>query len=284
MSAENRNESSRPDLTDSLAPPSAISLSGCRISRPAGFGDGVEIVAVSPEPRIFPTHVSESLGICIKTGPSHDVQSDGRSLIYPADSICIRYPGCVWASGSASVGFISIDIATERLPQGIGYEPMLFLPRTSLPNILNLIWSVERSEEPLRQQEALAEIVVALQACSALDSDELHVATPRRLIVNRAREYLASRIQSNPSLDEVARAVEVNKFVLVRYFRRELGVTPHAWLVRLRVARARDLLARGVAPSEAADATGFADQAHLGRVFKRIVGLTPNEYARRRVW
>ncbi len=283
MSAENRNESRQPDYTDPLASPSELSLSGCCVSRPAGFGGGVEIVVASPERRVFPTRVSESLGICIKTGPSHDVRSDGQSLIYPADSICIRYPGCVWASEPASVGFISIDIATERLPQGIGYEPMRFLPRDSLPNIRDLILLVERSVEPLRKQEALAEIVEALRACSAFDSDELHVATPRRVIVNRAREYLASRIQSNPSLDEVARAVEVNKFVLVRYFRRELGVTPHAWLVRTRVESARGLLARGVASSEVADATGFADQAHLGRVFKRIVGLTPNEYARRRV-
>src|SRR5262245_7949632 len=215
MNAENQHESRRPDSTDPLAMPLELSLSGCRVSRPAGFG-GVEIVVASTERRVFPTRVSESLGICIKTGPSHDVRSDGQSLIYPADSICIRYSGCVWASEWESVGVVSIDIATERLPQGIGYEPMRFLPRASLPNIRDLILSVERSVEPFRKQEALAEIVEAMRACSMLDSDELHVATPRRVIVNRAREYLASRIQSNPSLDEVARAVEANKFVLVR--------------------------------------------------------------------
>ena len=235
-----------------------------------------------PGQRAFPTRVSESLGICIKTGPSHDVQSDGRSLVYPADSICIRHPGCVWASKPAPVGFISIDIATEHLPHGMRYEPMRFLPKTSIPNIRDLILSVERSEDSLRRQEALAEIVEALRDCSALDSEELRVPTPRRLIVNRAGDYLASHIQSNSSLDEVARAVGVNKFVLVRYFRRELGVTPHAWRVRTRIERARGLLARGVAPSEVADAMGFADQAHMSRAFKRIVGLTPNEYARRR--
>jgi AraC-like DNA-binding protein len=69
----------------------------------------------------------------------------------------------------------------------------------------------------------------------------------------------------------------VSRFVLVRYFRRELGTTPHAWLLQLRVERARGMAATAVAAD-----TGFADQAHFSRVFKRIVGLTPRAYAQRR--
>ena len=61
-----------------------------------------------------------------------------------------------------------------------------------------------------------------------------------------------------------------------------LGMTPHAYLVQRRLALARSLLAGGQSIAEAATAAGFADQAHLTRVFRRCLGYTPAAYARAR--
>jgi AraC-like DNA-binding protein len=60
--------------------------------------------------------------------------------------------------------------------------------------------------------------------------------------------------------------------------RAEVGMPPYAWLAQHRVARARVLLEHGHRPAEAAAATGFADQAHLTRWFRRVVGVTPSAY------
>ncbi len=59
------------------------------------------------------------------------------------------------------------------------------------------------------------------------------------------------------------------------------GLAPHAYLVQLRLARARRLLADGLSPAETAAALGFADQSHLGRWFRRAYGLTPAAYRAR---
>src|SRR5262245_57007810 len=91
---------------------SLVALAGCRISRPAVFEGGVEIVVARTATRGFPTRVSEGLGICLKSGPAHGVISDGRALSYPADAICVRYPGCVWSSEVTTGGFVSIDITS----------------------------------------------------------------------------------------------------------------------------------------------------------------------------
>ena len=53
---------------------------------------------------------------------------------------------------------------------------------------------------------------------------------------------------------------------------------PYAWLAQHRVTQARALLERGCRPAEAAALTGFADQAHLTRWFRRVVGVTPGVY------
>jgi AraC-like DNA-binding protein len=93
---------------------------------------------------------------------------------------------------------------------------------------------------------------------------------------------LAERIADPPSLDDLARATGMSPFTLLRAFRDETGLPPHAYLNQLRVRRARRLLDRGVGPAAVAAAVGFADQAHLNRHFKRIVGVPPGAYQRGR--
>jgi len=72
----------------------------------------------------------------------------------------------------------------------------------------------------------------------------------------------------------------VTPFHIVRLFTRSVGLSPHRYLVQVRVRRARELLARGMPPSFVAAMTGFADQSHLTMHFKRHVGTTPASYQR----
>jgi AraC-like DNA-binding protein len=74
----------------------------------------------------------------------------------------------------------------------------------------------------------------------------------------------------------------MSPFALLRAFRGETGLPPHAYLNQLRVRLARRLLDRGVAPAEVAAEVGFADQAHLTRHFKRVMGVPPGAYQRER--
>jgi AraC-like DNA-binding protein len=89
---------------------------------------------------------------------------------------------------------------------------------------------------------------------------------------------LAGRLVSPPALAEIAAETGLSRYQLVRSFRTEVGMPPYAWLAQYRVTRARALLERGCGPAEAAALTGFADQAHLTRWFRRVVGVTPGVY------
>jgi AraC-like DNA-binding protein len=96
------------------------------------------------------------------------------------------------------------------------------------------------------------------------------------------RDLLAERLAEPPSLDELADITGLSPFALLRAFRAATGLPPHAYLNQLRVRRARGLLDAGLAPAEVAARTGFADQAHLTRHFKRVVGVPPGAYQRER--
>ncbi len=78
-----------------------------------------------------------------------------------------------------------------------------------------------------------------------------------------------------PDLDALARAEGKHRSTLVKQFARRYGLPPQAWLRNWRVARARALLRGGLPLADAAAAVGFADQAHLTRVFKQVYGSPP---------
>ena len=82
-------------------------------------------------------------------------------------------------------------------------------------------------------------------------------------------------------LEELASLANLSPYHLARVFRDEIGMPPHAYQTQARLGRTRVLLLRGWPPARVAQETGFADQSHLTRRFKRLVGVTPGRYARR---
>ncbi|TMQ91612.1 AraC family transcriptional regulator [Actinomadura soli] len=96
--------------------------------------------------------------------------------------------------------------------------------------------------------------------------------------VREAREILHASLVGPPSLDELAEAVGTRPFPLLRAFRDTVGLPPHAYLNQVRVREARALLDEGLRPADVAARTGFADQAHLTRHFKRTLGVPPGAY------
>jgi AraC-like DNA-binding protein len=96
--------------------------------------------------------------------------------------------------------------------------------------------------------------------------------------VAKALQRLDSAPQMLVSLAQLAALSGVSRFQLLRGFAREVGITPHAYLIQRRVRLARQLLADGQTPAEAALQAGFADQSHMTRAFVRQLGVTPGRY------
>ncbi|WP_369189440.1 AraC family transcriptional regulator [Streptomyces sp. R08] len=96
------------------------------------------------------------------------------------------------------------------------------------------------------------------------------------------RELLDERVTEGIALDEAARLVHAHPAHLVRAFSGAYGIAPHQYLMSRRVDHARRLLLDGRPPGEVATVTGFYDQSHLTRHFRKLVGVTPGRYSRDR--
>jgi AraC-like DNA-binding protein len=79
-------------------------------------------------------------------------------------------------------------------------------------------------------------------------------------------------------LQDISSAADLSVSYLIRAFKDEYGMTPHAYLTNCRVEFSRARLRKGVPIADVAFEAGFADQAHLQRTFKRVVAATPAQY------
>ncbi len=133
----------------------------------------------------------------------------------------------------------------------------------------------------LGRDEALARAVDALRPHLRPAPRRAHTrAHAEHAAVRRAVAHLRERWDRPVPLAQLAGVAGLSRFELVRRFGAQVGVPPHAFQLGLRVDRARALLAAGEPPAAVAAACGFADQAHLTRTFRRLVGTTPGRYAR----
>jgi len=94
--------------------------------------------------------------------------------------------------------------------------------------------------------------------------------------VRRLTEYIDSRLHESLHLETIAAVTGMGVWRFGRHFRESFGQTPHAYIIERRIDRARRLLAQGRVPiKEVALDCGFADQAHMTRVFQAHLGTTP---------
>jgi AraC-like DNA-binding protein len=156
--------------------------------------------------------------------------------------------------------------------------------------------------EPVIQDEYLTQLIRQLHltlenpATTTLERESRFVSTLVQLInrhavrsslqppgeepgaVRQVREYLEAHYFENVLLEQLAAIANLSPFHLVRAFRTEMGLPPHAYLTQIRIERAKTLLAQGWPVAQVAAETGFADQSHLTKRFKGIVGVAPGQY------
>jgi AraC family transcriptional regulator len=97
--------------------------------------------------------------------------------------------------------------------------------------------------------------------------------------VRRSLDYLHDNFSRDFSLESIAAAANLSKFYLERVFKKATGLSPHSYMLMLRVERAKQLLSSSPNPIvEIAMELGFSDQSHFTNVFKRMTGFTPNAY------
>jgi AraC-like DNA-binding protein len=102
----------------------------------------------------------------------------------------------------------------------------------------------------------------------------------RERTARRVRESLGDESAVPLDLTTLAQQAGVSRFQALRAFKRRYGLPPHTYQLQVRVGLAKKSLREGQQPARVAVDCGFVDQSHLTRHFKRLLGVTPAQYAR----
>jgi AraC family transcriptional regulator len=101
-------------------------------------------------------------------------------------------------------------------------------------------------------------------------------------LLRRTIHFIQENLGQDMSLADLCAGVQMSKYHFCHLFKRSTGLSPHQYVKRERIQRARQLLAEHrLSLVEIANDLGFSDQSHFTRTFRTVVGVTPSQYAAR---
>ena len=244
----------------------------------------------------LPKHSHDEYQICLSLdfpgvygyrGATHAVPVGSLSVVHPGEVHSARDPQERLTPSSFRMMYAEPTLLERAAAEVAGREKAepffrdpIILDRSLAWNFLRLHVALEGAAPRLEQDTRLLSTLTRLVERHA----GVRPAPPpgrERRAVGLAREYLEDNLGRSLPLEELASLANLSPYHLARVFRDEVGMPPHAYQTQARLGRARSLLLRGWPPARVAQETGFADQSHLIRRFKRLVGVTPGRYARR---
>ncbi len=134
-----------------------------------------------------------------------------------------------------------------------------------MPDIPHAVVSVDGSAYSM-----IAICIPTDKSVNIRNDEGSYVSQLRQIILNAPEEIFP--------IADMARRVSVSPYHMLRQFKAVCGLTPHQFQIQCRVRKAQKLLEEGKSVTEAAYATGFCDQSHFDRCFRKIVRLTPSVY------
>jgi AraC-like DNA-binding protein len=244
----------------------------------------------------FAPHFHEEYAVgVIQAGGQRGRIGPDRDVFMPKGCIVAINPGEVHTGGPADergwtyrmlylpAGLVR-DIATRQL------ELRDLLPEFPRPVFFDppLVDRLVVSHQALESADAhgLAREVMLLEAIGGLllrhgkSTQGARGGPPRGAAgVQAARDYIEQQFAEDVRLETLAGLAKMSPFHFLRLFRRVVGLPPHAFLTLTRLHNAARQLRDGMPISLVAAETGFADQSHLTRCFKRVFGVTPGRFS-----
>ncbi len=251
--------------------------------------DNLEVLHASNVTHNYPPHIHQEYSVAIVLRGVETVSCRYTSYTARAGEILIIPPEEVHSNTSLKSEYkaIKVPVATLRRIaagfQDIGQKPISFSlgvrDELLFRSFKNLHRQLEQLATPLEQESAFAaSITLLLKRQLGKTETPLSDIKKERRCVRQVREYLKSHYAENVTLSDLTAVTKLSPFYLLRAFHNSAGFPPHEYQTQLRIAHARKLIRDGVPLSQAALDTGFFDQSHLCRNFKRIVGVTPRQY------
>ena len=153
----------------------------------------------------------------------------------------------------------------------------------SHPRLAGLLWQLHIALEletlqTLQAETQFWEILSLLIKKHADQQIQESALASASLQIQRTCDLIRDQFQDDLTLSILADKAHLSPFHFLRLFQKETGMPPHQYLIQYRIQKAKALIRQNQSLVQTALETGFADQSHFNRHFKRIVGISPGKY------
>ena len=248
--------------------------------------NGVQLQWCREVSQALPLHLHDSLQVGLIEEGHLEVEVCGETLEATAGQLLVFNPGEPHrlSEPSAPVTARVLELTPEVVRRAMDVEASHPVPR--LPSRLDDTLGADllrALHDALESGSTEAERFLEQLVCHLVvaHGEEAESGPPcPKLDLSSVQAHLEQHLSSIPALDELAELAGGSRFQVVRAFKRDYGLPPLAYHLQLRLSRAKALLAEGRPAAEVAFSTGFSDQSHLNRHFRRHTLLTPGAFAR----
>jgi len=150
---------------------------------------------------------------------------------------------------------------------------------SAMKSLLSLHKAISEEADPLECESRFLWFLAGLIERYGNISSGIARLGKEKTAIRQARCYLQEHFAQGVSLNRLAEHVALSPYYLLRVFRAEVGMPPHAYLESIRIREAQRLIECGKPLAEVAAQVGFSNQSHLTHRFKQIIGATPGQYA-----
>jgi AraC-like DNA-binding protein len=252
----------------------------------------LECIKVAESRHCFPRHFHATYVIEVVEGGRNEFWCDGHIYSAEPNDIIVIHPGDIhtgYPAGFTALSYRSF-YPTKNLMASVQKE---LYDNPDVPRFRSCVVHDFRLSEMFRQAHILMEgshsgitgrrlFILALKELVKRYSSRSIARKEHPFTSNRikpALDFLADSYQNNISLMDLSTFCGLSEYHFIRTFKRLTGLAPYQYVIATRIEESRKLLSEGMSIAEAAVQTGFCDQSHLSRHFKRLLGITPGKYA-----
>ncbi|MBD0417915.1 AraC family transcriptional regulator [Streptomyces sp. TRM S81-3] len=249
-------------------------------------GPPLDLLTARFDRHVYAPHAHDEYTVGVTIGGLEVIAYRGGRIHSGPGSIVVLEPGEMHTGGPAApegYAYRALYADPALLTDGnLGGLPHFREPVLDDPELAHALRAAHTDlthcPDPLEAESRLPWLLTALarRHSTARAADDTVPGADR--LARVVRDRLADELLAPPSLASLATDLGLSRYQLLRAFRTTMGIPPYAWLAQYRVTRARRLLEAGLRPAEVASLVGFADQAHLTRWFRRVLGVTPAAY------
>ena len=240
----------------------------------------------------FPAHFHEYYVIgFIEEGQRHLVCKGEEYIINPGDLLLFNpydTHSCEQVDGK-TLDYRCINVTVEVMKKVVAemngntclpsFNQSVIRNSELVANLRELHIIISQNESEMKKEELLLYLLEELIEAHS-DLDILPKASETVYEIKTVCHYLEGNYTTTITLNALSSLTGWSKYHLLRTFTKKMGISPNSYLETIRINHAKQLLEQGIKPIEVTFSTGFSDQSHLTKSFKRLVGLTPKQYMR----